>query len=183
MAKLLCKIKIVGKFLSPKIPSFEAYCENVQTVTREMFSHKWHVVGAFLIKIVVYAFYFAIPFFILRAVGIDIGWNLLPKTGFATAFTSAAVCWVPTPGGTGGIEYAFSIVLGAIAPGNFGQAQAVSLLWRMLSFYLIVLLSLVCVIIFEVRFNRDESKRKKENEERKKELREKIASLQSEEDK
>lgn len=183
MAKLLCKIKIVGKFLGPKIPSFEAYCENVQTVTREMFSHKWHVVGAFLIKIVVYAFYFAIPFFILRAVGIDIGWNLLPKTGFATAFTSAAVCWVPTPGGTGGIEYAFSIVLGAIAPGNFGQAQAVSLLWRMLSFYLIVLLSLVCVIIFEIRFNRDESKRKKENEERKKELREKIASLQNEEDK
>ncbi len=174
MARLLCKIKLVNRFLGPKIPSFEAYCENVQSVTREMFSHKGHVALAFFIKIIVYALYFSIPFFILRAVGIDIGWGLLPKTGFATAFTSAAVCWVPTPGGTGGIEYAFSIVLGAIAPGNFGQAQAVSLLWRMLSFYLIVLLSLICVIIFEVRYNALESRSRKELLAKKAELEEKL---------
>lgn len=182
MAKLICKIKFIGKFLSPKIPAFEGYCENVQSVTRSMFSHKWHVIGAFLIKIVVYGLYFSIPYFILRSVGLELGWELLPKTGFATAFTSAAVCWVPTPGGTGGIEYAFSIVLGALAPGNFGQAQAVSLLWRMLSFYLVVIMSLVCVIIFEVRFNAGESRLKKEREGRKKELRAKIDEIHSHRD-
>ena len=162
MAKLLCKIKIVGKFLSPKIPGFQEYCDNVQAVTKSMFSRKGHVALAFIVKAVVYALYFSIPFFIVRAVGIDIGFSLFPKTGLATAFASAAVCWIPTPGGTGGIEYAFSIVLGAVAPNvPFGAAQAVSLLWRMFSFYFVLVLSLVAVLMFEGRFNIEYSKKKK----------------------
>ena len=161
MAKLLCKIKIVNRFLGPKIPSFEEYCINVQTVTKSMFSRKRYVVAAFLVKAVVYALYFSIPFFIIKAVGIDIGFSSLPKTGLATAFASAAVCWLPTPGGTGGIEYAFSIVLSAVAPSvPFGAAQAVSLLWRMLSFYFVLILSLACVLVFEARYNASFSKKK-----------------------
>ena len=163
MAKLVCRIKIVGKFLSPKIPEFEEYCNNVQSVTKSMFSRKGHVALAFLVKGVVYALYFSIPYFIMRAVGIEFSsiWAF-PKTGLATAFASAAVCWIPTPGGTGGIEYAFSIVLGAVAPNvPFGAAQAVSLLWRMFSFYLVLILSLVAVLIFEGRFNLEYSKKKK----------------------
>lgn len=156
-AKWLCKAKWINKFLGPKIPDFEKYCENVQQTTKELLVHRKAVFFATIIKLAVYGIYFFLTFFIIRSVMVGdnvIGWDKFLETGFATAFASGAVCWVPTPGGTGGIEMAFAIVSRAVT----GQANidyvAISLIWRLLTFYLILILSLVSVIILEVSYRR-----------------------------
>lgn len=163
-AKWLCKAKWINKFLGPKIPDFEKYCMNVQSTTKALLAHKKAVFFATLVKLVVYGIYFFTTFFIIKSVmvGSTIGFDKFIETGFATAFASAAVCWVPTPGGTGGIEMAFAIVARAVTGEASIDYVAVSLIWRLLTFYLILLLSLGAVIIFEIgyskKLNNDEKK-------------------------
>lgn len=156
IAKWLCKAKLINKFLGPKIPSFEAYCNNVQTTTKELFKHKKAVLLATLVKLVVYGIYFSLPFFIIKSVmvGNSIGIDKFVQSGFATAFASAAVCWVPTPGGTGGIEMAFAIVARAVTGESNIDHVVISLLWRALTYYLMMILSLISVIVFEISYNR-----------------------------
>ena len=150
VTRWICKIKWIGRFLEPRIPAFEQYCENYQMVTKEIFHHKKHVALAFLVKIVVQGIFFCFPYFLIRSVGENLPFTMFMRTGLANAWASCAVCWLPTPGGTGGIEYAFSIVLVSLNL-SFAKGQAISLLWRALSFYLILLLSLVFVIIYDLK--------------------------------
>ncbi len=60
---------------------------------------------------------------------------------------------MPTPGGSGGIEYAFSIVIASLATNVMGQAQAVTLLWRLCTFYVLIIVSFVTSIIYEKKVN------------------------------
>ncbi len=163
IAKWLCKAKLINKFLGPKIPAFEAYCNNVQTTTKELFKHKKAVLLATLVKLVVYGIYFSLPFFIIKSVMVEnsIGIDKFVQSGFATAFASAAVCWVPTPGGTGGIEMAFAIVARAVTGESNIDHVVISLLWRALTYYLMMILSLISVIVFEISYNRKLDKESK----------------------
>ena len=68
---------------------------------------------------------------------------------FATSFAINAVVWMPTPGGIGGIEYAFIIVIAAVTTANQSDPQAVVLIWRMLTYYFLLILSFIANIIFE----------------------------------
>ena len=95
----------------------------------------------------------------LKAVGLNAslydaeGMNALIVL-FATSFAITAVVWVPTPGGTGGIEYAFSIVISSVclmASANSGAALALSLLWRLATYYFTLIVSFVFVCIFQAR--------------------------------
>lgn len=165
IAKWLCKAKFINKFLGPKIPSFEAYCNNVQTTTKELFKHKKAVLLATLVKLVVYGIYFSLPFFIIKSVMVEnsIGIDKFIQSGFATAFASVAVCWVPTPGGTGGIEMAFAIVARAVTGESNVNYITISLLWRALTYYLMMILSLISVIVFEISYNRKLDKESKKD--------------------
>ena len=61
---------------------------------------------------------------------------------------------MPTPGGVGGIEYAFIIVIAAVTTADASDPQAVVLIWRMVTFYLILILSFIANAIFEVHASR-----------------------------
>jgi len=154
----ICKIKWIGKRLSKKIPVFKAYCTNVQTVVHQIVKYKKTVLLAFIVQIIAYFFCDSIPFFLSKSVGLPLEWNQYPAVMLSTAFANAAVAWVPTPGATGGIEYAFKIALSSLLMGKvpdetlFGAASAVTLLWRLITYYFLLILSFVCDIIFEGRF-------------------------------
>ena len=139
----------IGNALQKSVPAFEEYCYNAQTAFKEVWTHKLATVFAILIKIVAMAAYYAIPFFILKAVGIDITYDKLITVLFATSFAINAVVWMPTPGGVGGIEYAFIIVIAAVTTADASDPQAVVLIWRMVTFYFILILSFITNAIFE----------------------------------
>ncbi len=172
VARWFCRFKLIGKFLTPAIPRFEIYCSNVQSTIKGVFHHKKAVVEALIIKIIVYGIYFALPYFIINAFGHDLGPDKIFETMMVTSFASSAVCWVPTPGATGGIEFAFAIAVGAVLPGIPNLAavgNSISLIWRLLTFYFVLLLSLGAVIIFEsgfqVKLRKDVARSEKEKEE------------------
>ena len=182
VAKWLCKWNLLGKILGPKIPKFENYCENVQSTIRGVFKHKKSVALAFLIKALVYGIYFSLPYFIINAVGQQLGPGKIFETMMVTSFASGAMCWMPTPGGTGGIEFAFAIAVGAVLPeveSLSAIGNTISLLWRLLTFYFVLLLSLVAVIVFESGFQIKLKKDVAKGEERKKELLHKLEQLEA----
>lgn len=139
----------IGDALQKSVPVFEEYCNNAQTAFKEVWTHKLATIFAVIIKVVAMAIYYAIPFFILKAVGIEITYSSFIIVLFATCFAINAVVWMPTPGGVGGIEYAFIIVIAAVTTADKSDPQAVVLIWRMITYYFILILSFVANAIFE----------------------------------
>ena len=145
--KLFTKL---GKSLEGAVPKFEEYCDNAQIAFKQTWTHKRATFFAILIKIIAMACYYSIPFFILKAVGIEIGFEKLYLVLFCTSFAITSVVWMPTPGGTGGIEYAFMIVIATVIGASSAQdPAAVVLIWRMITFYFILIISFIANAIFE----------------------------------
>ena len=68
--------------------------------------------------------------------------------------------WVPTPGGTGGIEFAFTTIFTASLFGNLSNDIGVTgmILWRALTYYLLMIISALAYIIFEIRVKKYKKK-------------------------
>lgn len=154
----------IGEGLLKAVPVFEEYCVNAQRAFKETWSHKLATAFAIAIKVVCMACYYLVPFFILKAVGIDVGYDKMILVLFATSFAINAVVWMPTPGGVGGIEYAFIIVIAAVTTANASDPQAVVLIWRMLTYYLILFISFGANAIFEGISSHRISKEQKEKD-------------------
>ncbi len=160
--KWLCHFKWMGKHFAKAIPLFEDYCNNAQLAAKEVFAHKGLFISAILIKIVTLVFYYAIPFFILRALGVNAGWDQFFIFMLATSFAITTMVWVPTPGGTGGIEMAFTMIFAALVGGvSTSVVQGAMLLWRALTYYLLMLISFLEYVIYKGR-QRRKSLRKEE---------------------
>ena len=151
----------IGKGLENGLPKFEEYCDNAQLAFKQCWSHKRATAFAILIKIVAMALYYAIPFFILKSVGIDLTFDKIVIVLFCTSFAITSVVWMPTPGGTGGIEYAFMIIIAAVTGTSANDPAAVVLIWRMITFYFILIISFIANAIFEAISSR---KMKKEQQ-------------------
>lgn len=144
----------IGNALVKSIPVFNEYCDNAQIAFKESWTHKLATALSITIKIIAMACYYAIPFFIVKAVGIELTFEKLVIVLFSTSFAITSVVWMPTPGGTAGIEFAFMIVLAAATGQATNDAQAVVLIWRMLTFYFILILSFITNGIFEAKTSR-----------------------------
>ncbi len=146
-----------GNFLVKQVPAFEEYCTNAQIAFKEVFTHKKASLIALLVKVIDMAFYYMVPFFLLKAVGIEIGYDKLVLVTFTTSFAINAVVWMPTPGATGGIEFAFMFSVAA-AVGSKIDGAGVALLWRLLTFYLTIILSFICNLILEAHIRHKQKK-------------------------
>ena len=101
-----------------------------------------------------------IPFFILHALGIEVELNQLPLITAMTTFSVAMTCFIPTPGATGGIEFAFTTIFTASLFGNLSNDIGVTgmILWRALTYYLLMIISALAYIIFEIRVKKYKKK-------------------------
>ncbi|MDE7384183.1 MAG: flippase-like domain-containing protein [Anaeroplasmataceae bacterium] len=156
----ICKIKFIGKHLSKAVPAFEKYCENAQSAAKRIFSHKTSFIGAILLKMLALLFYYAIPYYILKALGADFGFKMMPYIILASAFAITTMVWVPTPGGTGGIEFAFKTIFTASLFGALANDIGFTgmILWRALTYYLLMILSAIAYIIYEILVKRYKKK-------------------------
>lgn len=160
----LCRIKFIGKFLTKLVPVFDKYCENAQTASKEIFSNKWYFFIAILIRGISLFFYYAIPFFILKSLGVDLALETLPIIMLATAFAITTMVWVPTPGGTGGIEIAFTFIFTTFAGVTSAIGSAGMVIWRGITYYFLMLISAISYIIFELKVKYDNKKELNKND-------------------
>ena len=155
----LCKFRIF-RWLEPKAESVKEYFEQVQEAFRDLRRKKGAFLLAIATKIAAYAFLYSSSFFILRAMNIAIQPSQLFLAIAGTSFAITAVAFVPTPGASGGVEgsagQVFKSIIAFICGGTFATimsvANGVMLIWRLLSYYFVMLISLFFSIGIEIYF-------------------------------
>lgn len=155
----LCKWRWLGKKIAKHRDFLDNYLNETQEAVKQAGSHIGAVILGFVERVILMSILYAIPFFLLKAVGIEVGWEKFMMVLLGTAFATVCVAWFPTPGGVGASEWVSLVVIGSVAMTS-GQSfdsstsSAVMFLWRGFSFYFVILLSFICSAIFEGRVNR-----------------------------
>ena len=152
---LICKIKPLRKFQNKRV-NFEEYITNVQSAFKEISKNIKIWLYVLITKIISFGIYYSIPFVALYAIGINVGWNDLPYVMALTAFTLTIAIWVPTPGGSGGVEAAFHLLYAPLVlsygfTDSKNYTLAIMLIWRLVTYYLLIIYGFVLYIVFEKR--------------------------------
>ena len=102
-----CKLKIFKGKLEKFIVSFDNYCFDAQRTFRALLEEKRKFIICIITKVLSLVANYMIPFFILKALNVDVNLSQIPMIIAMTTFAIAMTCFIPTPGSSGGIEFAF----------------------------------------------------------------------------
>lgn len=158
LLRALCRIKLFAKFIEPRLDGMQQYLEQVQNAFKKLISKKWHFLMALLTKILSMGAFYATTFFILRALHVDVSPSDIFFIISGTSFAITMVVFLPTPGSAGGVEGSFAAVFGSIIVATGGisisaVAHGGMLIWRLLTYYLVLAISLVFYICLEIFFS------------------------------
>lgn len=150
-----CRFRWIARFLEPQKESLKEYFVNVQLAFKELKRKKGAFFLALLTKVLSMAAYYVTTYFILLALHIPVSTADIFFIICGTSFAITMVVFLPTPGSTGGIEFAFKSVFACLAGGAaVSVAYGGMLIWRLLSYYFVMLISLVFYILLEVYFSK-----------------------------
>ena len=164
LVDLFAKIKFLKKLLVSKRDVVVTYINDMQTAFKEIGKSKgaWSV--AALSKLLSLVCYYSIPFFGFLAININMGWDNFFYVCAVTSFALTLAIWVPTPGASGGAELAFTTLFVGMAALNTGiknptgdidiaknLALSGMLIWRLFTYYLLMLLGFIMYLIFDKR--------------------------------
>lgn len=159
----LCRFRPIARFLEPKRESLQQYFVNVQTAFASLIKKKLSFVLAFITKALSMAAYYLTTYFILLALHVPVNASEIFFVMCGTSFAVTMVVFLPTPGSSGGIEFAFKSVFSSIAAGAAASvAFGGMMIWRMLSYYVVMLISLGFYVALEIHFSRAEKRNAKE---------------------
>lgn len=165
LARLLLKPKWINKRFGKFMPVLEDYLEKTQATAKEVISHWKTFALAVILRMLILCFCYAIPFFLMMAMpSLEITWADFWVCLLGNAFATVCVAWFPTPGAVGAGELVGAVVLGSITVRSaqaldYNVAQAVSLLSRGISFYMVLIFSFVVSLVFEIAISRRAKKR------------------------
>ena len=104
-----------------------------------------------LYKVLSLIFYFIVPYFIFKALHVDVKPSNIIFIIWMTAFAFVIMSFMPTPGSSGGAEWAFQTVFAS----SFAMADGVSasaiLIWRFFTYYLVMILGAISAICVKRR--------------------------------
>lgn len=162
----LTKFKLFSK-LSSKEAELTAYFEQVQESIHYIVHKKWHCLLALISKFASYICLYGSSYFILLAMDVPVLPQHFPLIMLGTSFAITAVGFIPTPGASGGVEglaaQVYKSIIIFVTGGLFLEnvavaANGVMLVFRLLSYYVIMIISLAFYIGLEIYFK---SKKKK----------------------
>lgn len=158
---IFSKWRLTSKLVAAKKESLNEYFVNVQSAFRSLIKKKGAFALALLSKLASMACYYATTFFILRALYVEVPFDELFFIISGTSFSITMVVFFPTPGSSGGIEFAFKSVFASIVT-LYSPTLAVDtvatggmLIWRVLTYYMAMLISLAFYILLEMMFQRE----------------------------
>lgn len=146
MIRFLSKVKIVRK-KEKVLENFEKTIEDFHIAARYISHHKLRTIGSFVISVINLVIFFAIPFFIYTAFGSPGGKHIIDIIALQS-FLYIAISFVPTPGSAGAAEGGFHAVFAAIF--GSGAVFAPMLIWRFLTYYLMLIVGSILVVFDEV---------------------------------
>lgn len=160
-------IKIVHFFTNLKIfkgnfkdtsVKFESYCTEAQNAFKETFKHKGKFFLATLFKLLSLLVFYSLPFFILKALNLPISFREIGVVIAMTTFSIAMTCFIPTPGASGGIEFAFQSLFVNLKGVSKSVAVSGMMLWRFITYYLLMILSLIIYLFLEYRIKKNKKR-------------------------
>ncbi len=149
--RLLCKIKFLKKFIEPKIEGFNTYVVEVQDAFKEISRNKLTITIVSILKIIAMFVFYSIPFFAMKAIGVDLAINQIFFVIAMTSFALTIVIWLPTPGSSGGAEFAFTTLFMILPNVDKNIALSGMLIWRFFTYYFVMLYGFIGYLIFEKR--------------------------------
>ncbi|MBQ9449322.1 MAG: flippase-like domain-containing protein [Acholeplasmatales bacterium] len=187
---LFAKIKFLKKFLESRREGFQVYVSEMQSAFKEMGSSKRVWCFAAISKAIALMIFYCIPFFSFLSIGINLGMDNFIYVAAMTSFALTIAIWIPTPGSSGGAEFAFTTLFVGLsvlngAPLNPEASKDVAknlamsgmLIWRLFTYYLLMLYGLLMYVLF-TRTNKDSQTLEPTTEEEKQELAENTADLE-----
>ena len=147
----LSRRKLLKKVLAGKQEKFIQYCDGVQEGCKAILKNPLAFILAFISKMIAIALYNVLPFYGMRALGLDLSYDYFFYVMLGTAFATAMVIWMPTPGAVGGIELAFSSIFITLPGTTKAIATAGMCIWRLYTFYLLLIVGFSCYMIFEMK--------------------------------
>lgn len=153
----LSKIKFLNKVLTQRLESFDIYVQNTQIAFKQSIK-KWKVLFlSGLIKFIGLGAFYSIPFFCFKTLGVAIDISDFLYIIGVTSFALAMVIWIPTPGSSGGAEFAFTTLFLPIFV-TVESAMAGMLIWRFLTYYVVMFVGFVFYLAFEKRRKKYENR-------------------------
>lgn len=111
-----------------------------------------------ILKVISLIAYYSIPFLFIKALHVDIPISEIFYIMLGTSFAITMVVWVPTPGGAGGIELAFKTIFATVSGVTPIIASGGMVLWRIYTYYLLMIVGFVCYLVFEYEISKDEKR-------------------------
>lgn len=146
LIRFCSKIKIIRK-KEKVLESYEKTIEDYHEAAEYIAHHKLRAIGSFFISVINLVFFFAIPYFIYITFGSPGGKAFLDIIALQ-AFLYIAISFVPTPGTAGAAETGFNAIFAAIF--GSGAVFAPMLFWRLLTYYLILIVGSLVVVFDEL---------------------------------
>ncbi len=153
---IACKLKLI-KNKAKVVASIDAQLTRFDAETKKLSQHRkliLEVIGCNVIRLLLY---YSIPFFCFLALDIHVSLSVLIDIIAMTSYISMINAFIPIPGASGGTEAMFVLMFSKV----FGMVNASStmLLWRIMSYYLVMLIGGLAFIYVKIK---DEMNKRKE---------------------
>lgn len=149
----LGRVKRLEKAIDKHRQTLVDYLENMQTAFKDLGGKRGAFLLCLLIKVVTMGAYYAITFYILKALHVQPAYSDMFFIICGTSFAITMVVFLPTPGSSGGVEFAFTAVFSSVAGITSSVAASGMLVWRLLSYYLMMLVSFLFYLGLEIAFS------------------------------
>ncbi len=155
LIRVLTKIKVI-KDKEKTLGHYAEVIEEYHTAASYISKYKLRALGSFFISVINLAFLFLIPYLVYLSFGFT-KYNMI-DIFIMEAFLFLAVSFFPLPGAAGASEGGFMLFFGPF----FGAVTGVAMLiWRFLTYYVILITGSLMVVFDEVFSIRKKSKEKR----------------------
>ena len=148
---VIFSIKFLRKKKEMMIQKTNDYFDKSQESFKELFHHIPTVLLSVLYKTIALFAYFIIPYFLFKGLHVEISASNIMFIIWMTAFAYVIMSFMPTPGSSGGAEWAFSVVFAGRFFLSDGIAVSAILLWRFFTYYLVMILGAISAICVKRR--------------------------------
>lgn len=142
IVKFLSKIKII-KNRDQVIEKYSNSLDNFYNSVKFIKNHKSLLFKSYICNFIALTFYYVVPIFILFSIGNFVSFNAIEAI-VSTAYVFIIASFIPIPGATGGIEYAFMSIFGSFIGG--ATLGTVLIIWRFITYYLIMIIGAIIFI-------------------------------------
>lgn len=154
--RLIGKIKPLNKKMTELEGKTDDFVYKFQRDIKSLFKRKRVLLGTTAIRIVDLIIFNAIPIVLFYAFGIRVSFSDYLYIIMMSAFAQTMMLWVPTPGASGGVEWAYTVLFTAFA--STSVIVSSMLLWRFITFYLGMLIGLAAYLFVKKRGRKYENR-------------------------